>query len=91
MRANFLRPPYVIQKTSPSQKGERVLDKIGGKRHMRFVRRCYSRLLEECGAAETSTILAWIVVGVLVVFALRAGLQAAGNDVIDWIRDQFDP
>ena len=46
-------------------------------------------LRDEEGAAETSTILAWIVVGVLVVFALRAGLTGVGNDVIDWVRDQI--
>jgi hypothetical protein len=46
-------------------------------------------LLDEEGAAETSTILAWIVVGVLVVFALRAGLTSAGNDVIDWVKGQI--
>lgn len=44
----------------------------------------------DAGAAETSTILAWIVVGVLVVFALRAGLEEAGNQVIDWVKDQFE-
>lgn len=46
-------------------------------------------LLDEEGAAETSTILAWIVVGVLVVFALRAGLTDAGNTVITWVTDQI--
>lgn len=46
-------------------------------------------LRDEEGAAETSTILAWIVVGVLVVFALRAGLTQAGNDVITWVTDQI--
>ena len=55
----------------------------------RLVRRCAARMLDERGAAETSTILAWIVVGVLVVFALRTGLEAAGLQVIDWIQDQF--
>ncbi|MCY3580116.1 MAG: hypothetical protein OXH33_06155 [bacterium] len=40
-------------------------------------------LRDERGAAETSTVLAWIVVGVLVVMALRAGLQTAGENVID--------
>ena len=49
-----------------------------------------TRLSGEAGAAETSTILAWIVVGVLVVFALQQGLEEAGNQVIDWIKDQFD-
>lgn len=49
-----------------------------------------TRLSGEVGAAETSTILAWIVVGVLVVFALQQGLEEAGNQVIDWIKDQFD-
>ena len=47
-------------------------------------------MLDEAGAAETSTILAWIVVGVLVVFALQQGLEEAGAQVIDWIKDQFD-
>lgn len=42
---------------------------------------------DERGAAETSTIFAWIVVGVLVVFALQAGLEALGLDVVQWIRD----
>ncbi len=46
------------------------------------------RLREERGAAETSTILAWIVVGMLVVFALRTGLETTGNNVIDWVEDQ---
>ena len=43
----------------------------------RTMARVHARTLwlrDEKGAAETSTILAWIVVGVLVVFALRAGL-----------------
>ena len=44
-------------------------------------------LRSERGAAETSTIFAWIVVGVLVVFALQAGLESLGVDVIDWVRD----
>ena len=46
-------------------------------------------LRDEEGAAETSTILAWIVVGVLVVFALRAGLTDAGNTVITWVTGQI--
>ena len=46
-------------------------------------------LRDEAGAAETSTILAWIVVGVLVVFALRAGLTTAGTGVITWVQDQI--
>lgn len=54
------------------------------------VRAWLKRLSGEVGAAETSTILAWIVVGVLVVFALQQGLEEAGNQVIDWIKDQFD-
>ena len=54
------------------------------------VRAWLTRLSGEVGAAETSTILAWIVVGVLVVFALQQGLEEAGNQVIDWIKDQFD-
>ena len=47
------------------------------------------KLREEAGAAETSTIFAWIVVGVLVVFALQAGLEQLGVDVIGWVRDQL--
>lgn len=46
-------------------------------------------LRDEKGAAETSTILAWIVVGVLVVFALRAGLTDAGTQVINWVTGQI--
>ncbi len=49
----------------------------------------WERFSGEAGAAETSTILAWIVVGVLVVFALQRGLEEAGNQVIDWVKDQF--
>ena len=56
----------------------------------RLARSWSARMLDERGAAETSTILAWIVVGVLVVFALQQGLEEAGNQVIDWIKDQFD-
>ena len=58
----------------------------------RTMARVHARTLwlrDEKGAAETSTILAWIVVGVLVVFALRAGLTNVGNDVIAWVRDQI--
>ena len=58
----------------------------------RIMARVHARTLwlrDEEGAAETSTILAWIVVGVLVVFALRAGLTEAGNDVINWVTDQI--
>lgn len=62
---------------------------VGRKVHG-VVRICLSRLSGEAGAAETSTILAWIVVGVLVVFALQQGLEEAGNQVIDWIKEQFD-
>ena len=47
------------------------------------------RLREDRGAAETSTIFAWIVVGVLVVFALQAGLEQLGIDVVGWVRDQL--
>lgn len=47
------------------------------------------KLRGEVGAAETSTIFAWIVVGVLVVFALQAGLEQLGVDVIGWVRDQL--
>ena len=60
-----------------------------GMRTMTVVRKLAVRLYDERGAAETSTILAWIVVGVLVVFALRSGLEEAGVQVIDWIKDQF--
>ncbi len=45
------------------------------------------RLRDDRGAAETSTIFAWIVVGVLVVFTLQAGLEALGLDVVTWVRD----
>ena len=58
----------------------------------RTMARVHARTLwlrDEKGAAETSTILAWIVVGVLVVFALRAGLTQAGNDVITWVQNQI--
>ncbi len=48
-----------------------------------------SRLRGDRGAAETSTIFAWIVVGVLVVFALQAGLEQLGLDVIGWVRGQL--
>ena len=41
------------------------------------------------GAAETSSIFAWIVVGVLVVMGLLAALQALGADVITFVRDQI--
>ena len=44
---------------------------------------------DERGAAETSTIFAWIVVGVLVVMGLLGALQALGADVIGWIRTQL--
>ena len=47
------------------------------------------RWQDDSGAAETSTIFAWIVVGVLVVFALQAGLEALGVDVIAWVRTQL--
>lgn len=69
------------------RKGAKVKIKIGA----RTMARVHARALwlrDERGAAETSTILAWIVVGVLVVFALRAGLTSAGNDVIEWVTDQ---
>lgn len=56
----------------------------------RIARSWCARMLDERGAAETSTILAWIVVGVLVVFALQQGLEEAGTQVIDWIKGQFD-
>ena len=70
------------------RKGETVKIKIG----TRTMARVHARTLwlrDERGAAETSTILAWIVVGVLVVFALRAGLTEAGDDVITWVTDQI--
>ena len=56
---------------------------------MAAARRLAVRLSDERGAAETSTILAWIVVGVLVVFALRAGLTDAGTSVVSWIKAQL--
>ena len=56
---------------------------------MTAARRLAVRMSDERGAAETSTILAWIVVGVLVVFALRAGLTDAGTSVINWIKQQL--
>lgn len=55
-----------------------------------FLQVLRERLPDEAGAAETSTILAWIVVGVLVVFALQQGLEEVGNQVIDWLKDQFE-
>lgn len=57
---------------------------------MAAVRRLAVRLSDERGAAETSTILAWIVVGVLVVFAMRAGLTEAGTTVISWVKAQLN-
>lgn len=60
-----------------------------GARTMARVHACALWLRDEEGAAETSTILAWIVVGVLVVFALRAGLTDAGTTVITWVTDQI--
>ena len=71
------------------QKGASVIQTLGV-RTMMLVRRLAVRLHDERGAAETSTILAWIVVGVLVVFALRTGLQEAGEQVIIWIKEQLD-
>ena len=62
-----------------------------GIRTGRLIRRLCNRLRDERGAAETSTILAWIVVGVLVVFALQQGLEEAGTQVIDWIKAKFRP
>ena len=56
---------------------------------MAAARRLAVRLSDEREAAETSTILAWIVVGVLVVFALRAGLTDAGTSVVSWIKAQL--
>jgi hypothetical protein len=44
---------------------------------------------DDRGAAETSTIFAWIVVGVLVVMGLLGAFTTLGADVIDWIRDQL--
>ena len=55
-----------------------------------IMRAFVTRLSGEAGTAEASTILAWIVVGVLVVFALQQGLEEAGNQVIAWVKDQFD-
>jgi len=44
---------------------------------------------DDTGAAETSAIFAWIVVGVLVVMGLLGALQLLGADVIDFIRTQL--
>ncbi len=44
---------------------------------------------DDTGAAETSAIFAWIVVGVLVVMGLLGALQLLGADVIDFIRAQL--
>lgn len=49
----------------------------------------WERLADDGGAAETSTIFAWIVVGVLVVMGLLAALQALGTDVIGFVRTQL--
>jgi len=46
-------------------------------------------LRDERGAAETSTVLAWIVVGVLVVMALRTGLETTGTNVINDIQTKL--
>lgn len=70
------------------RKGARVRNTIGMRAKV-LARRGTARLSGERGAAETSTILAWIVVGVLVVFALRSGLEEAGTQVIDWVKSQF--
>lgn len=71
------------------QKGRKVMRTVRD-RAERVAGSWSARMLDERGAAETSTILAWIVVGVLVVFALQQGLEEAGTQVIDWIKDQFD-
>jgi len=49
----------------------------------------FNLLRRDRGAAETSAIFAWIVVGVLVVMGLLAALQALGADVITFVRDQI--
>ena len=72
----------------PNRKEQEVKIKTGARTMARFHARA-RWLRDEEGAAETSTILAWIVVGVLVVFALRAGLTDAGNTVITWVTDQI--
>lgn len=56
---------------------------------MAAARRLAVRMSDERGAAETSTILAWIVVGVLVVFALRTGLTDMGKSVVTWVQTQL--
>lgn len=73
---------------SSNRKEQEVRVKRGA-RTMALVHVRIRWLRDERGAAETSTILAWIVVGVLVVFALRAGLTNAGNDVITWVQHQI--
>lgn len=48
----------------------------------------WERLRSERGAAETSTIFAWIAVGVMVVFGLQALFNSLGADIIGWLRDK---
>ncbi len=76
-----------MKETIGMRAGVRIV--LLGSGAMTAARRLAARLSDERGAAETSTILAWIVVGVLVVFALRAGLQDAGNQVINWVKTQI--
>jgi len=50
----------------------------------------WRRLTEdEAGAAETSTILAWVVVGVTVVMGLLVAFTQIASDVVDWVRGQL--
>lgn len=44
---------------------------------------------DDRGAAETSTILAWVVVGVTVVMGLLVAFTQVGSDVVDWMRNQL--
>ncbi|MDE0288360.1 MAG: hypothetical protein OXJ36_09875 [bacterium] len=89
-RASLLADDVVVygQESTLPQKGTRVKETVLN-RAKRCARSWSARMLDEYGAAETSTILAWIVVGVLVVFALQQGLEEAGTQVIDWIKAKF--
>ncbi len=66
-----------LKRSVEMREGEREMDQL------------MWRWQDDRGAAETSTIFAWIMVGVLVVFALQAGLEALGLDVIAWVRTQL--
>lgn len=46
----------------------------------------WERLRDERGAAETSTIFAWIAVGVMVVFGMQTLFNTLGADIIGWLR-----